>query len=58
METEVVLSGYCKCIDGSRTVIVEEGEPDCLYPDCPHAPGCPLARSIKEIRNDSNSMSS
>lgn len=46
MEREMILSGYCKCMDGSRTVIVEDGEADCFYPDCPHAPDCPIAKSI------------
>lgn len=46
MEQEMILSGYCKTIDGSRTVMVEDGEADCLYPDCPHAPGCTIAQKL------------
>lgn len=52
MEQEVILSGYCKNIDGSRTVMVEEGEPDCLYPDCPHAAACPIADKIWKLLKD------
>lgn len=54
MESEVILSGYCKCIDGSRTVIVEEGEPDCLFGICPHAPDCPIARKIRDMVDKCN----
>ena len=49
MESEVILSGYCKCIDSSRTVLVEEGEPDCLFDTCPHAAGCPIAEKIRQM---------
>ena len=53
METERFLSGYCKALDGSRTVLAvyEDGvltEIDCAYPSCPHAPGCPIARQLTE----------
>ena len=53
METERFLSGYCKALDGSRTVLAvyEDGaltEADCAYPNCPHAPGCPIAQKLQE----------
>ena len=48
MEQEMIVTGDCKCIDGSRTVMVEEGEADCFYPDCPHAADCPVAQRISE----------
>ena len=48
MEDEWILSGYCKTIDSSRTVIVEDGEPDCLFDVCPHANDCPIAKNIRE----------
>ena len=44
---EKIVSGYCRAIDGSRTVIFEEGEADCFYPDCPHAADCPIAKQLK-----------
>ena len=47
MEKEIFVSGYCRAIDGSRTVMVEEGEADCFYPDCPHAADCPIAKEIR-----------
>ena len=46
MEQELILSGYCRQVDGSRTVMVEDGEADCLYPDCPYSPSCPIAEKI------------
>ncbi len=52
MEQEVILTGYCKSIDGGRTVLVEDGEPDCLYPDCPHAPDCPIAKELGQLLED------
>ena len=53
MEKELFLSGYCRCLDGSRMVaiVVEDGkleEADCAYPNCPYAPGCPIAAKIEE----------
>ena len=41
METEKILSGYCRAIDQSRMVIgvFEDGrleEADCDFPSCPH----------------------
>ena len=49
---EMILSGYCRCIDGSRTVLVEieDGKcyPDCAYGNCPHAQSCPIAQKIRE----------
>ena len=46
---EQFYSGYCRQLDASRTVMVEDGEADCLYPDCPHAPTCPIAEKITEF---------
>ena len=52
MEEEIILSGYCRCLDASRTVIVEEGQPDCLYEDCPHKASCELAKQITELTKE------
>ena len=54
MEREGFFSGYCRQLDGARTVAVEaEGkqltEADCLYENCPYAPGCPVAQKIQEF---------
>ena len=51
MEQELFFSGYCRCLDGSRTVevIVENGsvtEVDCAWPDCIHRVSCPIAKEI------------
>lgn len=51
MEREGFFSGYCRQLDGPRTVTVEaEGaeltEVDCLYAHCPYAPTCPVAQRI------------
>ena len=54
MEREGFFSGYCRGIDGSRTVAVEaEGQEltcaDCDFPGCAHIPNCPVAKSIQEF---------
>ena len=54
MEKEFFLSGYCRTTDASRMVevIVEDGtvaEVDCCYENCPHAPNCTIAQSIREL---------
>ena len=51
MEKELFFSGYCRVLDGSRTVclITENGaltEVDCAYEHCPYATSCPIGKSI------------
>ena len=48
MDDEIIISGYCRCLDASRTVMVEEGEADCLYENCPHKASCNIAKEIAE----------
>ena len=52
MEKEIFVSGYCRALDQSRMVAVEitdgQADADCAYPDCPYAPGCPVAQKIQE----------
>lgn len=49
---EMILTGYCRCIDGSRTVLAEKEDglwcPDCAYGNCPHEQSCPIAEKIRE----------
>ena len=54
MEDEKFLSGYCRRIDGSRTVTaeLENGhltEADCDYVSCPYQANCPIAKQIDEL---------
>lgn len=54
MEQEYFLSGYCRIQDQSRMVaIVTQDrqllEADCCFPDCPYAPGCPVAEKIRDL---------
>lgn len=50
METERYISGYCRILDGHRTVEVlispAGTEADCLWPDCIHRGSCPLAAQM------------
>ena len=52
MIQEYFLTGYCKAMDGSRTVTVEVENAtvtaDCDYPGCPWATTCPIASQIDE----------
>ena len=52
MEREAFFAGYCRQLDGARTVTVEAEEHkltevDCLYENCPYAPNCPIAEKIR-----------
>ena len=54
MEKEVFLSGYCRQLDGARTVevILEDGEIteiDCCYGNCLYQANCPIAKEVAEI---------
>ena len=60
MEKELFLSGYCRCMDSSRTValFLVDGkleECDCAYPGCPYAPQ--LSHCRKNRRSDAVSCS-
>ena len=46
---EEIVQGYCRVLDGPRTVYFEDGEADCSYPDCPWAGECPVAKKLKEL---------
>ncbi len=46
MEQELFLSGYCRMIDSSRTVAVEDGQADCSFDSCVYATECPIGKQI------------
>ncbi len=57
MEKESFFSGYCRCLDGSRTVevITEDGkltEVDCAYPGCIHSSVCLIAKEIDTLTKE------
>lgn len=50
---EACFSGYCRNIDGSRTVFCEYetgprrlAEAGCSYPNCDYASECPIAKEF------------
>ena len=45
---ETFLTGYCRCLDKSRIVLMEDGEVDCAYETCPHKQSCEIAKQIAE----------
>lgn len=54
MEREGFFSGYCRQLDGPRTVTAEAEdtrltEVDCQYENCPYGPACPIAQKIDEF---------
>ena len=54
MEKEYFFTGYCRALDGSRTVevIAEDGEVTeivCAYPGCIHSSVCPIAKQVDEL---------
>lgn len=61
MEIEQFFSGYCRVLDGSRTVcaVKENGqllEADCDYPSCPHFKECTISQSIQDFINKENDL--
>ena len=55
MEQELFFTGYCRCLDGARTVevLVEDGqvtEVDCAWPGCIHRSTCLIAKEIDKLR--------
>lgn len=56
MEIEKFVSGYCRQLDGARTVevIVTDGnvdEVDCAFGSCPYENNCPIGREIRLLTN-------
>jgi hypothetical protein len=59
VEKELFLSGYCRALDGSRTVciLLEDGnleEADCDFPSCPHMKDCTIAKGIEASLQENN----
>ncbi len=57
MEKEGFFSGYCRQVDGARTVCVvaddgELTEVDCAFATCPHATDCPIGQNISQFTRD------
>ena len=56
MDKEAFFSGYCRCIDGSRTVCVEiedrDVSVDCNYGTCPYESECVIAKNIRELEEE------
>lgn len=46
---EVFITGYCRAIDKSRIVLLEDGEADCAYENCPYKEACEIGKRITEL---------
>lgn len=48
---EEFVSGYCRVLDGARTVLVDLDErcADCDHPACAYAGECPVAEKITHL---------
>ena len=55
MELEEFISGYCRALDGGRTVLLEGSDgnytADCSYGSCPYEAACPIAERIRKLTN-------
>lgn len=54
MEKEAFFTGYCRQIDGARTVCTEAEDgvltqADCCYPECQYAAECTIGKAIQEF---------
>ena len=49
MIVEEFVTGYCRAIDKSRIVLVEDGEADCAYEGCPHKEQCEIGKRITDL---------
>ena len=57
MEKEAFFSGYCRQIDGARTVCAEAEDreltqADCCYPDCQYVANCVIGKAIQDFLNE------
>lgn len=54
---EYFLSGYCRCLDQSRRVLLEiedgEADVDCNFGACPYEAECQVAAAIRERLEES-----
>lgn len=48
---EEFVSGYCRVLDGARTVLVDLDDrcADCCYSDCAYISECPVAAKITAL---------
>ena len=47
---EKFITGYCRCIDKSRIVLVEDKEADCEYENCPYKQNCEIGKQITQLQ--------
>ena len=47
---EAFITGYCRCIDKSRIVLVEDGEADCAFDTCPYKETCEIGKQITQMK--------
>lgn len=47
---EQILSGYCRTIDASRIVLVEDGEADCDFEACAYRDVCQIGKQIAQLQ--------
>ena len=47
---EQILSGYCRTIDASRIVLVEDGEADSDFEACAYRDGCQIGQQIAQLQ--------
>ncbi len=54
MEEELILTGYCRCIDGHRMVTAEweDGQwcADCSFGSCPYEAACEIGKRLADVK--------
>ena len=46
---EAFITGYCRAMDKSRIVLLEDGEADCAYDNCPYKEVCEIGKRVAEL---------
>ena len=46
---EAFITGYCRALDKSRIVLVEDGEADCAFENCPYKGSCEIGKQIQAL---------
>jgi len=60
MMEELIVTGYCRMLDGNRVLCCEEEDnvwvTDCLYPNCDFASNCRVLENAREKLGDTHAF--
>lgn len=49
---EQLFTGYCRVNDAARTVLLEDGEADCLFDSCPYRAQCTIGQQLLRLQTE------